>query len=143
MTHQLRLAMLALLAAVGGCARDAAQPEPPLPGALSLQFDASDDSTGGVLLSVQGGPVDSVSPVGALVYGTATTSASGANVFLAGTLEAGRVIASVWVPDVRQAGNYQVVVEDAANGGTSMRRAAGSVSARLSAPGTPASAAGR
>ena len=134
MTRPMPLAMLGLLLALGGCARDAAQPQAPQPGALSLTINAPDDSTGGVLLSVSGGSVDSVAPVGALVYGTATTSASGATVFLAGTLGAGQVIASVWVPDVHQAGSYQVVVEDAANGGTSMKRAAGSVSVRLSAP---------
>lgn len=143
MTRVTRLVVLGLIALAAGCAGDTAQPQAPLPGALSLSFTAPDDSTGGVLLRVTGGPVDSVSPIGALVYGTAATAASGANVFLAGTLDAGQVIASVWVPDVHQAGNYAVVVEDAANGGTSLPRAAGSVSVRLSGPGTPASAAGR
>lgn len=134
MTRALRVAMLGLLAAAAGCARDAAQPRAPQPGVLSLTLSAPDDSTGGVLLSVTGGSVDSVSPVGTLVYGTATTSANGATVFLAGTLGGGQVIASVWVPDVHQAGSYQVSVEDAENGGTSAKRVAGSVSARLSAP---------
>lgn len=131
--HATFVAFAALVLA-SGCANDTAQPQPPQPGVLTLTLEAPDDSTGGALITLTGAAVDSVTPVGALVYGTAATASTGASVLLAGALSHQTVVASVYVPDVHLVGDYQVVVQDAANGVTNEKRAAGTVSARLSAP---------
>ncbi|HKG94518.1 MAG TPA: hypothetical protein VKA84_21570 [Gemmatimonadaceae bacterium] len=107
-------AALLLLLPVAACSKDA--PTGPTRGALSLGLTTPNADDGAVLLAIDGGPVDSVTAVGAYrVYGGAAGAPAGTplRVIVRGTLAAGPV-ARVWVPDVSAVGAYRVTVEQAA-----------------------------
>ena len=126
--------LLALLAggvlALSGCAGgDGAAPIASAgPGVIQMVVNAPDDSTGSLVLSLTGGPVDSVVP-GSGLYGDGTTLRAGATLFVTGAITRNMVVGSVYVPDV--AAPYTVSVTDAANGTTNVART-GAVRVQLS-----------
>jgi nitrous oxide reductase accessory protein NosL len=124
--------ILGLLASMllAGCG-DSLRPAPAVPGTLSLVFDATDDSTGAMVVTISGATIDSVVPTGSGVYGAATTGASGASALFAGTLARGSVIATVYVADMSTAGAIVAVVDEAANQVTNQQRTPLAASVRL------------
>ena len=114
--------------AVSACAGHDAM-APAAPAALEIVLDATDDSTGAVVISVTGGRVDSVVSDGAGVYGE--TDVSGATIFVAGDLMKDSVVARVWISDASAANGYRAAGVEAANRGTFGQRAPGTWSVRL------------
>jgi hypothetical protein len=114
---------LALTLAVGvwGCGgNDGIGPPPPPPNAPgALTFDVTtpaDLEDGALLITVSGGPVDSVSGMGTYeVFHTVT--ATGARAMIFGAIGDGPLM-RVWVPDLSQAAAYGVQVEEGAVRGT-------------------------
>jgi hypothetical protein len=103
---------------------DGASGGPSLPGALDVVLQATDDSTGALVLNVIGGQVDSVVALTGSVYSEA--SVSGASVFAAGTITSGSQVVRIYVPDASTAAAYQVIGVEAANAKTFAQRAPGS-----------------
>ncbi len=114
------LAALALTA----CAEPGASLAPTVPGVVNIVLDASDDSTGALVLTISGGRVDSVSAVQGAVYSEMT--AAGASVLVSGTMAPGAVVARIHVPDVTTVSAYRVSGVEAANRLSFAQRAAGS-----------------
>jgi len=92
-------------------------PPPAEPGAVNFHVvTAADLEDGGLLLTVLGGAVDSVTGLaGYEVFQTLTTTGARAMVF--GSIVDGPLI-RVWVPDVSRAGLYSVRVDEGAIRGT-------------------------
>jgi hypothetical protein len=97
------------LAGLGGCSSEA-----PGPGSatlsLSLSSPAQDD--GAVLLTITGGPVDSIEAPGYRIYST-SPEANTYRVIIAGQLVSGP-IARVHIPDERRSADYAAIVEQVA-----------------------------
>jgi hypothetical protein len=97
------------LAGLGGCSS-----EPPGPASatlgLSLSSPAQDD--GAVLLTITGGPVDSIEGPGYRIYSSSPTPNT-YRVIIAGQLASGP-IAQVHIPDERRSADYAAVVEQVA-----------------------------
>jgi hypothetical protein len=119
--------------AMSACAEHGAS-APLVPGAVDVTLEATDDSTGALVLSVIGGRVDSVVAVTGSVYSEA--DANGASIFSAGTLLKGSTVVRIYVPDASTAAAYQVIGVEAANGGSFAQRAPGSWQVRT-VVGTP------
>ena len=91
---------------------------------FALVLEAPDDRTGALLLSISGGPVDSV--VAAAGTSLATEIAAGeTQAVITGSLPNGGVVARLYVPEADAAG-YRVVVLQAADAASFERRAPGS-----------------
>ncbi|MGH7515925.1 MAG: hypothetical protein ACREOC_00440 [Gemmatimonadales bacterium] len=92
-------------------------PPPGEPGALNFHVvTAANLEDGGLLLTVLGGAVDSVTGLaGYEVFHTLT--ATGARAMVFGPIVDGPLI-QVWVPDVSRAGHYSVGVDEGAIRGT-------------------------
>ena len=121
-TMKLLGAALAALA-ISACAA-AGSSAPTVPGIVDIVLNASDDSTGALVLTVTGGRVDSVAGVSGSAFADAGNA--GASVFVTGTLLPGTVVARIHVPDMTVISSYQVQGTEAANRGTFAQRAAGS-----------------
>jgi len=70
--------LLGLLASVllAGCGGDSMRSSQPAePGVMSLVFDAADDSTGAIVVTVSGAAIDSIVPAGVGVYGSSKVDA--------------------------------------------------------------------
>jgi hypothetical protein len=128
------LAMLGMAAFLAGCAGSdgATRVASAGPGVIEMIVNAPDDSTGSLVLSLAGGPVDSIVP-GSGLYGDGTTERAGATLFVTGAITRNMLVGSVYVPDV--AVPYTVSVTDAANGTTNAART-GVVRVQLS-PASP------
>jgi hypothetical protein len=109
-----RRALLGMaLGGLAGCS-----PEAPGPAAatlsLSLASPAQDD--GAVLLTISGGPVDSIDAPEYRLYST-LVDANTYRVIIAGQLSSGQ-IARVHIPDERRSAEYAAVIEQVAARGT-------------------------
>jgi hypothetical protein len=101
------------LAGLGGCSSEAPAPASATLG-LSLSSPAQDD--GAVLLTITGGPVDSIDSPGYRLYST-SPEANTYRVIIAGQLASGP-IARVHIPDERRSADYAAVVEQVAAQGS-------------------------
>lgn len=92
-------------------------PPPATPGAIEFDVATPPDlEHGGLLLTIQGGAVDSVTAAaGYEVFHTLTPTGAKAMIF--GAIVNGRLV-KVWVPDVSQAGRYSGRVDEGAVRGT-------------------------
>ena len=94
------LAFTALLALSVGCSNNAE----PTAGTLTVNLSSPNTDDGAVLLSVFGGPVDSVESIGYTVY-SARGSADTVKLIVTGTLPSG-AIARIHIPDGRHVSRY-------------------------------------
>ncbi len=115
-----RLMALGLIASVSGCGGDDTRTSPPpaLAGEITLVLSGSGSTDGAVLLRISGGPVEGITPVGALTAeGTPVAGGAQFRAVVTGPLVNGDV-ARIRVPDVGAAGEYSVVIEQVADGTT-------------------------
>lgn len=123
------LALVGLAANCGG--GDSGGPEP---GFLTLTLNTPNFDDGALLFKVVGGEVDSVVAGGPMTQEIAfTVQPSFTRVVVAGSLVDG-VVARAYVPDVNNAADYSVVIEQIAVRNTFTQRATGGYSVTVSAP---------
>jgi hypothetical protein len=84
----------------------------PTAGALKVNLVTPYADDGGILLTISGGPIDSVEGLGNRLY-TYRVDANSLRVIIAGELAPGTV-ALIRVPDTREASQYSAVVSQAA-----------------------------
>jgi hypothetical protein len=96
------------LLGLGGCSSEAGPASTTL--GLSLSSPAQDD--GAVLLTITGGPVDSIEATGYRIYST-SPGLNTYRVIIAGQLASGP-IARVHIPDERRSADYAAMVEQVA-----------------------------
>ena len=83
----------------------------PTAGVLNLTVTSPHKDDGGIMLSVYGGPVDSVEAVGSVIH--SARAADSVKMIVIGNLGSG-VIARVHIPDNRQASRYSVQIKQVA-----------------------------
>jgi hypothetical protein len=103
----LRAAMAAVLL-LAGCGGSTG----PTAGALKVNLVTPYADDGGILLTISGGPIDSVECLANRLY-TYRVDANSLRVIIAGEIRAGTV-ALIRVPDTREASQYSAVVSQAA-----------------------------
>lgn len=105
MMNSLRLGAVAVVAAflLSGCSNNTG----PVAGALNVSISSPQHDDGALMLSVYGGPVDSVESVGFPVY--FVRSADSVKFIVTGSLGSGTV-ARIHIPDGRQASRYSAKV---------------------------------
>ncbi|HWA40335.1 MAG TPA: hypothetical protein VG712_01925, partial [Gemmatimonadales bacterium] len=124
---------LALLGAVGGCGGGGGDGSSAEPGFLDLTLNTPNADDGALLFKVVGGTVDSV-VAGAMVQdGSYAAVTGGTRIVVAGNLTDG-IVARVHVPDVNDAGDYSVVIEQVAVRNTFTQRSLTGYSMAVSAP---------
>ncbi|GEM_PF-989870 len=119
MTFLWRLSTACLVASVSACGGgdSGTGPPPVTAGEITLVLSGSGTTDGAMLFRITGGPVEAITPVGALVtVGTPVAGGAQFRAVITGTLGNGD-IARIRVPDVA-AGNYSVVIEQVADGTT-------------------------
>ena len=97
---RLVLTYAALLGLSVGCSNNAE----PTAGTLNVNLSSPHTDDGAVLLTVFGGPVDSIESIGYTVY-SAQGSADTVKLIVTGTLPSD-AIARIHIPDIRQASRY-------------------------------------
>jgi hypothetical protein len=104
-----RIAALRLLSvfALNGCSNNT----DPVAGALNVNVSSPHLDDGAFMLSVYGGPVDSVESVGFTIY--SIRGADSVKFIVTGSLGSGRV-ARIHIPDGRQASRYAAKVSQVA-----------------------------
>ena len=131
--RRVRLAgMLLLAAAAAACGDTASAPDGTGGGAsssMALVLDAPDERTGALLLSISGGPVDSVVGVDGMSV-TAEIAAGETQLVIVGSLPRSGVAARVYVPQ-GAAADYRAVVLQAADAVSYQRRAPSAYHATL------------
>ena len=98
---------LGLILVLAGCSNSTG----PTAGILNLTVASPHKDDGGIMLSVYGGPVDSVEAVGYVIH--AARAADSVKMIVTGNLGSG-VIARVHIPDSRQAARYSVQITQVA-----------------------------
>jgi hypothetical protein len=106
------IAALLVLTLTHGCSEASG----PTAGVLRLGFAGSVAGVGGVLLTVSGGPVDSVEAPGFGIY-SSRADANTLRIIITGAMASGSV-AEVHIPDSRSASQYSVSVQQVAARGT-------------------------
>jgi hypothetical protein len=92
---------------LGGCSNNTG----PVGGSLNVNISSPQHDDGALILSVYGGPVDSVESVGFPIY--SVRSADSVKFIVTGSLGSG-TLARVHIPDGRQASRYSAKVSQAA-----------------------------
>ena len=129
------LRILALLSAVGivtSCGGSDGGPTAQ-PGLLTLTLNTPNADDGALLFKVVGGPVDSVAGGVMVQDGSFTIQPSFTRIVVAGNIIDG-VVAGVYVPDIHDAANYSVVMEQVAVRNTFAQRSLTGYSIAVSAP---------
>ena len=130
---RLRVAgVLLLAAAVTACGETASAPGGTGGGvssSMALVLDAPDEQTGALLLSISGGPVDSVVGVDGMSV-TAGITAGETQLVIAGSLPRSGIAARIYVPQ-GAAADYRAVVLQAADAVSYERRAPSAYHATL------------
>jgi hypothetical protein len=103
--------------------------EPAGPGWLNVVLDSPHADDGGVMFTVQGGPIDSVRSALPDVYDE-RVSATRWRMIVIGDLPSA-TIAQVWVPDADAASQYSATVEQAASAATFIQRSPGDYTLRI------------
>ena len=112
MTNTRGLAAAGFLAVLlGGCSNNTG----PVAGALNVNVSSPQHDDGALMLSVYGGPVDSVESVGFPVY--SIRAADSVKFIVTGSLGSGAV-ARIHIPDGRQASRYSAKVSQVAARGS-------------------------
>lgn len=101
---------LVLAAALTSCGGGSDGGHDPEPGPLTLTLNTPNADDGAILFKVTGGVVDSISAGVMVEDGSYAAVTGGTRVVVAGNITDG-VLAHIWVPDVADAGNYAVTVE--------------------------------
>ncbi|MDF3053152.1 MAG: hypothetical protein K0S19_1257 [Geminicoccaceae bacterium] len=83
----------------------------PTAGVLNLTIESPHPDDGGIMLSIHGGPVDSVEAVGYVIHSART--AESVKMIVTGDLGSG-VIARVHIPDSREASHYSAEINQVA-----------------------------
>lgn len=94
------LPFIASLVLMSGCSNNTG----PTAGALNVSLSSPRDDDGAVLLTISGGPVDSIESVGFRLY-SARAPADTVKLIVTGNLRSG-AIARIHIPDIRQAARY-------------------------------------
>lgn len=89
-------------------------------GALDLVLSTPNGDDGGLLFSVSGGVVDSVTAAGHALQ-TARVGGS-VKVLAVGALSNGATVARIWVPDVSKVSEYAVAIQQVASRGSFTQR---------------------
>jgi hypothetical protein len=113
-----RKRVLALLfaAAVASCDGDELPPGPPEPtgpGFLAVVLDSPNSNTGALLVTISGGPIDSVQ-ANQLTFRTAEIATNQHQVIVAGSVRDASVIFRFWIPDLGDMADYRATLEQAA-----------------------------
>jgi hypothetical protein len=114
MRHLRLLGLALLLLALGTC------DGPPQPGWLNLRLVSPNGDDAGVLLTVNGGPIDSVRSSFLEFY--SAQQGTSWRMLVAGTPVSG-VIAQIWVPNPGAASMYSATVDQVAQSGSHAQRA--------------------
>jgi hypothetical protein len=109
MTTSRGLAAVGYLTAflLSGCSNNTG----PVAGVLNVNVSSPQRDDGALMLSVHGGPVDSVESVGFPVFSIRTSES--VKFIVTGSLESG-VVARIHIPDGRQASRYTALVSQVA-----------------------------
>ena len=109
MTNTRALAAIGFLAAflLGGCSNNTG----PVAGAMNVNVSSPQHDDGALMLSVYGGPVDSVESVGFPIY--SIRAADSVKFIVTGSLGSGAV-ARIHIPDGWQASRYSAIVSQVA-----------------------------
>ena len=110
----MRRFLVAFALAAAACATDVAPA--PVGGLLPLVLDAPRDTDGAIIITVSGGPIDSVTAAPGYDI-TSSTDASGIHLLVVGPLASG-TLAQIHVSDLAHAGQYVASVEQIADGTT-------------------------
>lgn len=102
------LALLSLIM-LAGCSENSG----PTAGVLNVTLASHGSDDGAVLLTISGGPIDSVEAVGTELY-SARPNASTMRLIVTGSLTSGP-IARLHIPDTREASRYVASVEQVAS----------------------------
>ena len=107
---------LAVATAVQGCGDG----NSPKAGTLSVVLVVAQQPAGAVLLTISGGPITSISPSGSYHLYDGRQSRTSHNVLLTGNILSGN-LATVTVPDVGRASDYDVTIVQAAAPATAVQ----------------------
>jgi hypothetical protein len=101
----------------------------PTAGILKVNLATPHADDGGLLLTLSGGPIDSIESTGNPLY-TSRADADSVKVIITGQLTSG-TIAQIHIPDSRQASSYSAIVIQAAARGSYAQRNPDSYSVTL------------
>lgn len=117
MLQRKRVLTLAFVAAMAGCGGDELPPGPPPgptgPGFLAVVLDRPNNNTGALLVTLSGGPIDSVR-ANQLTVRTAEIATNQHQIIVAGFVRDASVLFRFWVPDLGDMADYRVTLEQAA-----------------------------
>ena len=110
----MRRLLVAFALSLAACSDDVAPA--PVGGLLPLMLDAPGDTDGAIIITVSGGPIDSVTAAPGYDI-TSYTDASGTHILVIGAMASG-TLAQIHVPDVSRASQHVANVEQVADGTT-------------------------
>ncbi len=110
----MRRVLVAFALTLAACAADVAPA--PVGGLLPIMLDAPRDTDGAIIITVSGGPIDSVTAAPGYDI-TSNTDASGVHILVVGPMASG-TLAQIHVADMAHAGQYVASVEQIADGTT-------------------------
>lgn len=122
-----------LMFALAQCGGSDGGPSGPVPGSLSLNLNTPNANDGAVMVTINGGVVDSVSTAAMAQYTSSTIQPGYTKIVVAGNITDG-VIAKIWVPDVHAKSSYTVVVSQAAVRNTFTQQTVTGYSVTLTTP---------
>jgi hypothetical protein len=109
--RRLILSLMGVLT-LGGVVACAHEPEAPTPGSLNLALATPNSDDGAVLLTITGGPVDSVESAGFALY-SARVDPNTLRIIVIGSLAPG-TIARIRIADDRQSSRYSAAINQVA-----------------------------
>jgi hypothetical protein len=111
------LRLAAALAWLGGCS---GEPTDPIGATLDVRYSTTADDDGAVLLTVSGGPVDSVEAPGYALY-SARVDANTLRIIVVGDLSSGSLV-RIHIADDRLISQYSAVIDQVAARGSYAQR---------------------
>jgi hypothetical protein len=118
-----------MLSLAGGLLTCGESIDPTGPGWLNVVLDSPNLDDGGVMFTVQGGPIDSVRSSLPDVFDDRVSATQWRMIVIGDVPSA--VIAQVWVPDADAASRYSATVEQAASATTFGQRSTGTYALRV------------
>lgn len=127
------LALAALTVLLASCGSSPGGGGHAVPGFLTLTLSTPNANDGALLFKVSGGTIDSVAPGGMVDNGSYVINPSFTRVVVAGDLTDG-IVVRVHVPDVGNAADYSVLIEQAAARNTFAQQSLTNYSVAVTAP---------